>query len=264
MSYDSVADTYEKVAVPWFTPLATDLLDAVALRPGDKVLDLGTGTGLVGARALVAVGSGGFVFGLDPSTAMLQRARRSSSMTLVAGEAPGVPFADGAFDVVVANLVLSHLPDLEAGLADVLRAMGDGGRLGCTAWAAPVDSGPDNELPEANQMVESIKAECGLAIPPPPVDAVPYEERLQNRVELTSVLTASGLSDVDVAGHRYRRALTVHEFLSGWGSRGRYLRHTVGEDAWQRFTSRAADALGDRFGDAIACAHDAWVALGRR
>src|SRR5436305_2966281 len=84
MSYDSVADTYQRVAVPWFTPMARDLIAAVAPVPGERVLDLGTGTGLVAALARVAVTPGGWVVGVDPSTEMLARADRHGSLSLVA------------------------------------------------------------------------------------------------------------------------------------------------------------------------------------
>jgi hypothetical protein len=50
-SYDEVAQTYENVAVPWFTPLARDLVAEVGLYAGARVLDVGTGTGLVAELA---------------------------------------------------------------------------------------------------------------------------------------------------------------------------------------------------------------------
>src|SRR5204862_3500304 len=128
---------------------------------------LGTGTGLVAALARVAVTPGGWVVGVDPSTEMLARADRHGSLSLVAAMAPGLPFTDAVFDVVVANLVLSHLPDLRRGLQDVLRIMHKDARLGCTAWAAPLPTGPGNEGPAADEIVASVRQQCGLEVPPP-------------------------------------------------------------------------------------------------
>jgi ubiquinone/menaquinone biosynthesis C-methylase UbiE len=118
MSYDSVAGTYQRVAVPWFTPIADDLIAAVEPCIGDKVLDLGTGTGLVASLAAAAVASSGLVVGIDPSRGMLGRIAPTSGFVTLAGMAPGLPFPDAVFDRVVANLVISHLPDLSAGLRD--------------------------------------------------------------------------------------------------------------------------------------------------
>jgi ubiquinone/menaquinone biosynthesis C-methylase UbiE len=68
LSYDTVGETYQRVAVPWFTKLASDLVSAVAPSAGDSVLDVGTGTGLTAGAALALVGPTGLVVGVDPST----------------------------------------------------------------------------------------------------------------------------------------------------------------------------------------------------
>ena len=145
-SYDSVAETYERVAVPSFEPMADDLVAALGAAPGDRVLDVGTGTGLVAALAGAALGSDGVVIGLDPSVGMLRIARDDRGALAVAGMAPGLPFPERCFDVVVANLVLSHLPDLAAGLADLARVLRRGGRLGATAWG-PTPTAPKSREP---------------------------------------------------------------------------------------------------------------------
>jgi ubiquinone/menaquinone biosynthesis C-methylase UbiE len=80
-----------------------------------------------------AVGPEGFVVGVDPSLAMLQPARRRAAH-LVARMAPGLPFPDETFDVVLANLVLSHFTDTAAGTAELVRVLRRRGRVGVTAW----------------------------------------------------------------------------------------------------------------------------------
>jgi ubiquinone/menaquinone biosynthesis C-methylase UbiE len=75
LSYDSVAETYERVAVPGFEPMALDLVAAVEISKAGSVLDVGAGTGLTAGLASAAVGSHGVVIGVDPSTAMLNLAR---------------------------------------------------------------------------------------------------------------------------------------------------------------------------------------------
>src|SRR5205823_5086407 len=145
---------------------------------------------------------------------MLARADRHGSLSLVAAMAPGLPFTDAVFDVVVANLVLSHLPDLRRGLQDVLRIMHKDARLGCTAWAAPLPTGPGNEGPEADEIVASVRQQCGLEVPPPEHAAVPFEDQLQDRDQLMAVLAQAGLIDLSVELYRYLRTSTVDEFLS--------------------------------------------------
>ena len=128
-TYDSVVDAYDEAAVPRFAAPARELVAAIAPRAGACVLDVGTGTGLAGQIAREAVGSEGFVAGVDPSVPMLERAA-TRGVSVVAAVFPGLPFADGVFDAAIANLVLSHLGDYERGLADAVRVLRAGGRFG--------------------------------------------------------------------------------------------------------------------------------------
>lgn len=264
MSYDTVADVYARVAVPWFTPMVHDLIDTVAPMPGERVLDLGTGTGLAAHLAMVKVTPGGSVIGVDPSMKMLERVQLTNSLVVVAAMAPGLPFAGAVFDVVVANLVLSHFPDLGEGLADVARVMRRGARLSCTAWASPVPGGPGHDGPEADAIVAAAKDQCRLDVPPPREVPVPFEDELRDRDRLLEVLGQAPLADLTVDLRRYRRSFTVEDFLSGWGSQSRYLRHAVGKRRWEAFVRRAAAALHDRFGDEIVCVNEVWIVTGRR
>ena len=264
MSYDSVAATYAEVAAPWFAPIARDLVAALAPVAGETFLDLGTGTGLVAELAYAQVQPGGVVVAVDPSTGMLARVERSPSLFLVAGRAPGLPVGAQRADLAGGNLVLSHLPDLASGMADIVRVLRVGGRFGATAWAPPVPAGPDHDRPEADTIVAEAKNNCGLNVGPPPDEAVPFEEVLRDEERLVGLIEDAGLVDVSTALHRYEKRFTVSEFLSGWGSQGRYLRHVVGERRWRDFVEEAASALREKFGDGISCVNDVWIVVGRR
>jgi SAM-dependent methyltransferase len=146
LSYDSVAATYEAAAVPWFTPLARDLVAALAPSPHEVILDVGTGTGLI-ARTITETEPRARLVGVDPSRAMLAVARATGHVAATAAMAPGLPFRDGACDAVVANLVISHLPDRHRGLTDLVRVLRDDGRLACSAWAAPPRRRPTTSTP---------------------------------------------------------------------------------------------------------------------
>jgi SAM-dependent methyltransferase len=263
LSYDWVVETYQRVAVPRFAAMADDLVAAVGLGSGEVVLDVGTGTGLVAGVAVAAVGSAGQVVGVDPSTSMLARVPLGPRLSVVAATAPGLPFHAQVFDAVVANLVLSHLPDHAEGLADMVRVLRRGGRLACTAWAPAVAAGPDNQQPEAHEIVASVRERCGLDWMPPQ-DAVPWEDWFGRRDHLEAALVGAGLGETTVRLRTYRWHYSVDEFLSGWGSLGRYLRYRAGESRWQDFITRAAAELRNRFGHTILAANEAWVAVARR
>jgi SAM-dependent methyltransferase len=259
LSYDSVAEAYERVAVPWFTPLARDLVAAAGVSSGDHVLDIGTGTGLTAELAGEAVGPGGFVVGIDPSMRMLDLARERRGIAAVRAKVPGLPFPGASFDVVLANLVLSHLPDLVDGLSDIVRVLDPGGRLGATAWAP--DSTDDDEGNEADRIVASARAACGLASEAP-VKGAPWEEALRSRARLTGALGGAGLVHVEARLSTYRTVFTIDDYLVGWGGLGRYLRWHAGNDRWRSFTDQAAVTLRARFGDTIVVERQMWVATG--
>jgi SAM-dependent methyltransferase len=256
-----VAETYERVAVPWFEHLARDLVDAVALSPGQRLLDVGTGTGLTAAVARGDLGSGGLTIGIDPSMDMLRLARSRRGIVTAASGLPDLPFPDATFNAVVANLVMSHVSDLVGGLTDMIRVLRPGGRLGFTAWA-PDPHHPDDQRAAADDIVASVREECRLPSRAP-VQGAPWEEQLRNRAELEGFLTRAGLLDIDVRAHTYRRAFAVDDFLSGWGGLGRYLRWEFGYERWDEFSDLAAAKLRQRFDDGIVSVTQAWVATGK-
>jgi len=101
--------------------------EALELSAGERVLDLGAGTGVSTeelARADV------FAVGVDLSLGMLRAGRRARpSVPLLAGDALALPFADATFDAVTASFTLRNLVDPDAGLRELLRVTRPGGRL---------------------------------------------------------------------------------------------------------------------------------------
>ncbi|KAB2943543.1 MAG: methyltransferase domain-containing protein [Hyphomicrobium sp.] len=115
---------------------------------GDRVLDVGCGTGVLTRLAADAGGPPGSATGIDPSAAMITGARRKavfegSSAVFRLAAVEELPFADGAFDVVVSSFTLHHLPPevKRIGLREVYRVPRDGGRL----FAVDIDR-PANAL----------------------------------------------------------------------------------------------------------------------
>jgi ubiquinone/menaquinone biosynthesis C-methylase UbiE len=109
------------------------VLEALALRPGERVLDVGVGPGLLAEDMARTVGEGGHVAGIDLSEAMLAVARRRCTeqawTDFRVADASKLPFADGSFDALVSTQVYEYVADMDAALAEARRVLRPGGRI---------------------------------------------------------------------------------------------------------------------------------------
>lgn len=127
-------ENYERYFVPSIgAPLAEDLVKIAALKPGERVLDVACGTGVVTRLAAQRVGSSGSVAGLDVNPGMLAVARLATSPKLAIDwyetSADAIPLPDGAFDVVLCQLGLQFIPNKLGALREMRRVLAPGGRL---------------------------------------------------------------------------------------------------------------------------------------
>ena len=107
--------------------------DALGAQPGDHVLDIGCGNGLLCLELARAVGERGSVTGIDTSCDMLDAAREhcadSPRVRLIEAGAESIPVADGTLDRAVSLQVFEYLPDIAGALREIARTLRPGGRL---------------------------------------------------------------------------------------------------------------------------------------
>ncbi|WP_213451485.1 demethylmenaquinone methyltransferase [Rhizomonospora bruguierae] len=109
--------------------------EALDLRPGERVLDVGAGTG-VSTEELAR--SGAYAVGADLSLGMLAHGKRVRPVVpLLAGDALRLPFPDAAFDAVTISLALRNVSDPDAALAELARVTRPGGRLVVCEFSHP-------------------------------------------------------------------------------------------------------------------------------
>ncbi|HYE90343.1 MAG TPA: methyltransferase domain-containing protein [Terriglobales bacterium] len=138
----SGAESYERYQVPSvFAPLARTFLARVPLRPGQRVLDVACGTGIVARAAAPMLGPSGSIVGVDHSTSMLEVARAQPAtggarVEWRHGDAASLPCADEEFDTVLCQQGLQFFPDRAAALREMYRVLKPGGLLGICAWRA--------------------------------------------------------------------------------------------------------------------------------
>lgn len=131
--YDWLADTNEK-------PARQAGLKALDLKPGEKVLELGFGTGNEVLDLLNLVGTSGLVAGIDISSGMLAVAKnklQGQTPDLRVGDARQLPWPDGSFDATYSSFTLELFPeeDIPVVLAETKRVLRPGGRVGIVSMA---------------------------------------------------------------------------------------------------------------------------------
>lgn len=189
------------------------LLEALSARPGERVLDVGSGPGFLAADLAER---GARVEGVDLSEDMVRTAgERFPSLRFRTGEATSLPFDNSSFDAVTCTQVLEYVADVGAALAEFRRVLEPGGRVAIidTDWDSVIWSGADRELTE-----RVLKAwDAHLVDPHLPVRLKPELEAAgfeRVRVEVIPILNLS------YEDENYSRGMssTVERFVAARGA----------------------------------------------
>lgn len=169
--------------------LAASLLAAARLAPGQRVLDLASGPGLLARSAHDAVGAIGLAIASDISQGQLACC---PDLIRVAADGEALPFADASLDRVLCGLGLMLFPDDQAALREIRRVLKPGGLLALSVWGCAAD------VP----LVETALS-CMRRLLPPPKVARPSIFRFGDADELARRLASADYFDIDVQPYRF-------------------------------------------------------------
>ncbi len=248
-SYDRIAESYDRIAVPhYFAPVAQRLISLVRPSPRDSMLDVGSGSGLVASAALEVL-QPNRVVAADLSSPMLLAAKNRGVRTVVAANLLHLPFGDECFDCITASFVVNHIANCAEAASEMVRLIRPGGKLGLTSWAF----GPsENEIGKAWNEITWRYVEPDV-LRGASDRALPSEARLSDRKALASIIREAGLSvtlsqQVDFPIH-----MSTTEYIDSRcnAMASRFMISVLPAERWEHFVQTATTTLNRMFGDSV-------------
>jgi SAM-dependent methyltransferase len=164
MAFEVSAEAYAKFMGRYSRPLATAFADLVAVRAGQRVLDVGCGPGALTEVLVGRVGSE-LVSAVDPSQSFVDALRSMvPEVQVLRSVAEDLPFGDAAFDATLAQLVVHFMTDPVVGLGEMARVTRPGGTVAANVWDHGGERGPLSSFWRAAKEIDpSVQSEAHLA-----------------------------------------------------------------------------------------------------
>lgn len=194
----AAAENYEKNVVTYTTgPFASILLEYANPQPGEHVVDIACGTGIVARLAAPLVGETGVVVGVDINPNMIAVGRSLPAPAGAAidwreGSALALPLPDDSFDLALCQAGLQFIPDRLGALREMVRVLKPGGRIALSVWRS-IDHQPAGKI-----IWESIARHLKTT-----VEAINPALSLGNAEELVALLEEAGFSAVTITARTY-------------------------------------------------------------
>jgi len=234
MTFEVAAEAYDRFMGRYSQQLSPQLADLAGVQSGQRVLDVGCGPGALTAELVARVGDDA-VSAVDPSEAFVAAARaRHPGVDVQSATAEQLPFEDGAFDAVLAQLVVHFMTDPVAGLREMKRVTSSGGTVAACVWDHAGERTPLSVFWQAARELDpEAQDESHLAG--------------ARRGHLSELFTAAGLASVDEtnieASARYDSFDEWWEpFTFGVGPAGAYAQ-SRDEESRERLRARCAELL---------------------
>lgn len=187
------ARAYEALFVPaLFGQFASKVADAARVGKGERVLDVGCGTGILAREILRRIGPSGRVAGIDPVPGMIEVAEElAPAVEWRQGKAESLPYSDESFDAVVSQFGLMFFMDRTQAIQEMLRVLTSRGRLAVAVWDSL------QNIPAYASAVELLQRAAGQQA----ADALRAPFVLGDRNLLSKMFSAVGANSIEITTH---------------------------------------------------------------